>query len=582
MTNPPGRRKSIQPKLAVRLVLILSIAIMPLGLISVYQTSRVLSERQSLSKIALLERTQQAVAETRELIQSAISAAETLAILVKELSPDDDECDRVMARVVQENSEFVFAGFSNSTFGLICASKPGDLGVELPAQPVSMTEQPEQLLVTRPLELLGGIATLSVTVPLVDEGRRRGSIWVTIPVSVLNETLARSSDSVDLVLFQNDGSLIATGKFGDFRRSVLPQGRELSDLAAEDRASFHADNRDGVPRDFAVLPIVEGRVYALGSWEPQLRGVALRAFEEAAALYFPFAMWAVAIAVAYVGIHRLVIRHVRRLRHWMRKFADGQINPDTARLDNAPEELEVLAEAFRSMTRRLSEQDQIREEDLKEKTVLLREVHHRVKNNLQLISSILNMQIRATGSGEARSILRQVQERVLALSAIHRYLYMSRKLSLVRVDELLNQIVEQLVAVSAMDDDTEKIRVEKDFDAVEITPDQSVPLSLLTTEAAMNAVKYCGTDDPEGAWISMSLKKQENGQLRLSVINTCKEMDGDATEVSDRSGLGSRLIKSFVTQLEGKLAIDARPERHELHVVFPLAPPKHDPDDMTN
>lgn len=573
MSTPLTRGRKLQPKLATRLVLVLSIAIMPLGLISVYQTHRVLKERQSLSETALLGRTQQAVSESQKVIRHAFSSAETLAILAWELRRSEDTCDALMERVVQESDLFVFAGYNDKQLGLFCNSGVETDDLELPLPTLSQWRPAQQNVILEPLEFLGGVATLTVTVPVIADGQLQGTVWIAVPISALADALAAANQNVDLVLFQRDGELIATAEFGDDRRSVLPQNHLLSDLAKQGQASFRARNRDGDVRDFAVSPIVEDRVLVLGSWEPQHRGNFLPAYDAAVALYFPLAIWAIAIGVAYVGVHRLVIRHVRRLRQWMRQYSSGDINLDEARLDNAPEELEVVAEAFRAMTRRLSEQDRRREEDIREKTVLLREVHHRVKNNLQLISSILNMQIRATEISEARRILRQIQDRVLALSAIHRYLYLARKLSMVRADELLEEIIQQLVIVGTVDETDHRIQVATELDPVEISPDQSVPLSLLATEAAMNAVKYCGNEDGEDPWINIALKTHAGGDLCLSVVNSRAEtgQPEDAETSDGGSGLGSRLIESFVMQLDGTLDIKRLPRRYELHVVFPMA-----------
>ena len=577
MTTSAVRRRALQPKLAARLVMVLSIAIMPLGLISVYQTHRVLKERQSLSETALLERTQQAVSDARELIQSAMSTAETLAYAVSVLPPAERTCDALMVRIVRETENFAFAGFHEADRGFACDSQVNQPDGALRVPPSLPQDDPETpQVIMQPLEFLGGVATLSVTAPVIVDGQYRGAVWIAVPVSALSTALSASSEDVDLVLFQRNGELIAPDDFGDNRRSVLPEGRQLADLAAQGRVSFRGRNRDGDARDFAMSPIVEGRVFALGSWEPQHRGIALPAYEEAVALYFPLAMWAIAIGVAYVGVHRLVIRHVRRLRRWMRQYSAGQTDIGEARLDNAPEELEVVADAFRAMTARMSEQDRRREDDLREKTVLLREVHHRVKNNLQLISSILNMQIRNTEIAESKRILRQVQDRVLALSAIHRYLYLSRKLSLVRADELLKEIIQHLVTLGSLDETSHRIQLATELDPVEITPDQSVPLSLLATEAAMNAVKYCGIDGDEQPWINIALKQREDGDLVLSMVNSLARnlSETDLDDRPDGTGLGSRLIQSFVMQLNGTLDVQALPKRYELHVVFPLEEPR--------
>ena len=165
---------------------------------------------------------------------------------------------------------------------------------------------------------------------------------------------------------------------------------------------------------------------------------------------------------------------------------------------------------------------------------------------MQLISSMLNMQIRATGSLEAKHLLRRVQDRVMALSAIHRYLYLARKLSLVRADTLLEDIIQQLVIVGTLDDRGRQIAVTTALEPVEISPDQSVPLSLLTTEAAINAVKYCGMSRGTDAWINIALKAVSENSFCLSVVNS-RAPDGHVAEEAevtpiDGSGLGSKLI----------------------------------------
>ncbi|EAQ26231.1 sensor histidine kinase [Roseovarius sp. 217] len=570
------------PNLALQLGFGLSLAILPLGFVSVYQTYKVLEERQTLSETALLEQTQQAVAESRDMIQSAMSTAETLAITVPVFDTSETTCDAVMARVVEENPKFTFAGFVDEGLNLVCASNGGrqDLS-DLDSIRTELTSRQTEILM-HPLEFIGGTATVSVAVPVFAGGRFRGTVWIAVPVSALNEKLSTVVPEVDLVLFQFEGKIVATAKFSDFRRSVLPASYGLDRLAEKGRQTFQDVNQEGKTRDFAVVPIVSDKVFALGSWEPRLGRGALPGYEGAFALYLPLVMWVITIVVAYVGVNHLVIRHVRRLRSWMRLYAAGRGDLDKARLDNAPEELEIVAEAFRAMTRRLSEQERRLEEDLNEKTVLLREVHHRVKNNLQLISSMLNMQIRATGSTEAKHLLRRVQDRVMALSAIHRYLYLARKLSLVRADKLLEDIIQQLVIVGTLDESGREITVTTALEPVEISPDQSVPLSLLTTEAAINAVKYCGMTSGADAWINIALKAVSADSFCLSVVNS-RVPEGQADAITeapiDGSGLGSKLIESFVAQLNGTLEIDTQPDRYELHVVFPMRWPTPDDDE---
>ena len=579
--KPAARHRGLKPGLAFRLAIVLSLAMLPLGLISVFQTLKVLEERRTLSETALLEQTQQAVSETREVIRSAVSSARTLAVAVEAFSSTGQSCDLIMSQVVDRSDLYSFAGFIDSDMQLVCASNGerqdlADLDIIR-----SDLENHEPGMIVQPLEFIGPGSAVIVTVPVTDANEHRGTAWIAIPLGKINGVLAAATSDVDLVVFQHDGDIIATGDFADDRRSVLPADKSLPDLVDEGRQTFRGLNRQGSPRHFAVVPIVDGSVFALGSWRPRSQSSFLPGYEEAISLYVPLLMWVIAIAVAYIGVHRLAIRHVWRLRSWMRLFAAGRTDLDTARLDNAPEEFEVLADAFRAMTRRISEQERRRDEDLKEKTVLLREVHHRVKNNLQLISSIMNMQIRNTGSPEARHLLRRVQDRVMALSAIHRYLYLARKLSKVRADSLLEDIIRQLVTIGALDEMDHRIDISTSFDPVEINPDQSVPLSLLATEAAINAVKHCGVERGAPCWINIALKQTGTDTLCLSIVNSRSTDEGTEADTrdTDGSGLGSRLIQSFVSQLDGTLDTHVTADRYELHVTFPLSWPEAEEDD---
>lgn len=584
--RPTPAPRSSRLGLAVMLALVLSVAILPLGLISVYQTYNVLDERRALSGLALLEKTQQAAAGGREIIGAAISSAETLAALMPVVQRSDGTCRQVMDRLVEASNLSVFAGFVDGDGVLVCASTDDRTTPGETSSILSDSNRLTRKVEMRSLEFLGGVATVTVSVPAFDGGRFAGTVWIAVPVTALNTALTTAAPELDLALFQDQGEIVATESFAEDRRSVLPENRTLEELAARERDTFRDTNRKGEIRDFAVVPIVEGRVFAMGSWPPQhLGGLVMPIYEEAMALYFPLLMWIITIGVAYIGVHRLVIRHVRRLRTWMHLYASGRGDLENARLDNAPEELEVVAESFRAMTRRLSELDRHREEDLQEKRVLLREIHHRVKNNLQLISSMMNMQMRATNSPEAKRLLHRVRDRVMALSAIHRYLYLARKLSRVRADELLDEIIQQLVVVGTVDELGHRINVTTELEPIEISPDQSVPLSLLATEAATNAVKHCGASGDGTAWLNIALTAPDDATMCLSVVNSrapnYEAAHDDAAqqeERSDGSGLGSRLIQSFAEQLNGTLETETLPNRYELHVVFPRAWHDYSPD----
>ncbi|MFD2440547.1 histidine kinase dimerization/phosphoacceptor domain -containing protein [Paracoccus kondratievae] len=103
-----------------------------------------------------------------------------------------------------------------------------------------------------------------------------------------------------------------------------------------------------------------------------------------------------------------------------------------------------MSQTFHNMARILIRDEEAMEAAVNEKTVLLKEVHHRVKNNLQLIASIINMQIRVIDHDDARRVLRSVQDRVASLATIYRNLYQAEHLDSVHADRLIKDIINQM------------------------------------------------------------------------------------------------------------------------------------------
>lgn len=561
--GPPPPRRRFMRSLTSQLIAVLTVALLPLGLISLYQTSEVLEETRALSETALLGQTERAAERERTLIEGAFGAAAAAGAALLELRRGGDACGPMLARLVETGPRFVHAAFIGPDGATICSSdgQPASLGDTERYE--TYRASPRRVVEIEAGAPEGGPPVLTVGVPLVAGTSFLGYVTIGVPHAVAGPLNEETDRQAELLTFSAEGTILSAGPgLGDIART-LPAAHELAWYFGGAPRAFLGRNTLGEERVFAVVPIVDDTVYALGSWPPE------RSLNGAMALVFPLLMWIVSIFVAYFGLNRLVIRHVRRLQRRMRLYSAGHHEFGTVRLDRAPEELDEVAATFNTMTRTLNENERRREEDLQEKTVLLKEVHHRVKNNLQLISSIMNMQIRAAATDEARRVLRRVQDRVMGLATIHRYLYTARNLGTVRADTLLREIINQLGVVGSGGGEA-AVRISEHLDPVEITPDQSVPLSLLATEAATNAVKYVGRPRDEDPWISLVLKDLGGRKAVLSIVNSLGDPVHDALE-DNGSGLGSRLIESFVTQLGGTLETEAGTDRFGIHVSFEIA-----------
>nr|WP_280842514.1 sensor histidine kinase [Sagittula salina] len=222
----------------------------------------------------------------------------------------------------------------------------------------------------------------------------------------------------------------------------------------------------------------------------------------------------------------------------------------------------------------LTEAEARQEKDLRDKEVLLKEVHHRVKNNLQLIASIMNMQARSARSAEARHMLAGLQRRVRGLAMLHRTLYTTPDLTTVDSGDLIRTVVED---VSTLSQDGSVV-LDSEIASVALFPDQAVPLSMLVTEALTNAYKYVGTTEDGVRQITIRLLEVENGDVELQVENSLdienhvpdsQPNAAPDAELEGGDGLGNRLMTAFIRQLDGRVTHTKDERLYALHITFP-------------
>jgi two-component sensor histidine kinase len=205
------------------------------------------------------------------------------------------------------------------------------------------------------------------------------------------------------------------------------------------------------------------------------------------------------------------------------------------------------------------------ENSLREKNVLLKEVHHRVKNNLQMISSIMNMQIRAAKTDESRHALRRLQERVLGLATVHRVLYQSKELARADAAPLMTDICASVF--SDLADARPNAAHALEVDNFTLVPDQAVPLALLVSEVGSNAIKNIPNTHSPASFLNFSLRIVSPGMAQFR----CRNSGGSSSEqVTPDGGVGRQLIRAFAMQLGGKVEVLDRDGIHTISVEFPI------------
>jgi two-component sensor histidine kinase len=200
----------------------------------------------------------------------------------------------------------------------------------------------------------------------------------------------------------------------------------------------------------------------------------------------------------------------------------------------------------------LTEQKRIQarlRESLGEKELLLREVHHRVKNNMQVISSLLAMQSTG-GDPEVAKKLEESQNRIRSIALIHEQLYRSTELAHIDVRGYLETLTSQLLQSFGK---AGSVRVELEADPLSLDIDQSMALGLIVNELMTNALKYAYPGERSGT-LRIRLSEQPDGQRLLSVSD-----DGPGLTDARRDGpptLGMSLIATLARQLRGRVETD--------------------------
>jgi two-component sensor histidine kinase len=193
-------------------------------------------------------------------------------------------------------------------------------------------------------------------------------------------------------------------------------------------------------------------------------------------------------------------------------------------------------------------QKEIIEQKNKENELLLGEIHHRVKNNLQVISSLLSLQERSIDDVSAKAAILEGKERVKSMGLIHKMLYQNDNYAGVEMDDYAQQLISSLLDSFGMNDS--KIKLDISFSKLKLDVDTAIPVGLIINELVINSLKY-------------AYDKTSTPQLKVNLTETSAELllevadngSGSANALINSTSFGMKLIKSLSRQLGGSLSI---------------------------
>ncbi len=552
--------------LPVRVMVLLTLALLPLGYLGVIQTGVLAETSEVRLRLSLIAATEAVTQGETQMLERALGAAESLSGPAGQLADDPATCSAAMIRFLRHHPTYSFAGFLEISGRMRCGTVSEDLDFSLDPGLASLQAAPVVAIRPEPNSIVDQSPVAMVFAPVHGaDDTLIGHIVLSIPAKTLagSRDMENAQAPLGMAIYTREGRILQV----QGRAPDIGALQSLGDLwALEAAATQDVIDGDGVHRIAVVLPMIPGQVHAVALWpraeaEPTLLGFALPA------RLFPVLMWLASLAVAYLAIHRLVVRHIQRLDGQMAQFGRHRKIFKPQDDPAIPAEIRALEATFQGMALDLISEEARMEDALREKNILIKEVHHRVKNNLQLISSIMNLQLRDIENPETRTILRRLQDRVRGLATVYGYLYQTDRVERTSAAQLLEDVFGQV-----LDPDTLPkigIEIEQHFDDAALTADQAVPLALLASELAANALTTVLTAPDEAHRIALRFEHLPGRRARLACRNSLPRSASDQPPEGE-GGLGSKLVQAFAQQLNATPHTDIQDGQFNVTITFDL------------
>jgi two-component sensor histidine kinase len=276
---------------------------------------------------------------------------------------------------------------------------------------------------------------------------------------------------------------------------------------------------------------------------------------------------AASLLAVWIGAERWVVRPL----HYVQEFAGRVARGENIRLQPPQPwtpELIAISKGINDMADAIASREGELRSNLEQRDHMLREIHHRVKNNLQMISSLLNLQAGEIRSPRLRRFFGDAQNRVLTLSILHRHLYERSSWSLVDFQQFISDLVRQITVSRPTDGPTPRYQIRAPVMAV--GPDVAIPLGLIVTEAVSSALShdFSTAAHPE---IRIEATHGPDDRVELVIEDNGSDTGNGSIEPNLRGGFGVTLLRGLSTQLGGEATLSARDGGGvRMVVAFPL------------
>jgi two-component sensor histidine kinase len=270
--------------------------------------------------------------------------------------------------------------------------------------------------------------------------------------------------------------------------------------------------------------------------------------------YYIFLLLIMGLLNGLVIIYYLDWKIVNRLIEMSRQVLEMGKDKDLSnRLpDYGSDELGDLVNSINQMLNSMEKADAQIKTSLREKEILLREIHHRTKNNLQIIAALLEMQSDEADEPRLNELYRESQNRIHAMALVHENLYMSTNLSGIELDRYLKSLVEDLMFSYHRRD--VQIELKINIQPIKLNIESAIPCGLIVTELVSNALKHAFKGFNNGK-ICVIGEYDDDKNVIITVADNGVGLPENIT-LDNPIGLGFQLVETFVEQLEGTITVN--------------------------
>lgn len=221
-------------------------------------------------------------------------------------------------------------------------------------------------------------------------------------------------------------------------------------------------------------------------------------------------------------------------------------------LEAAMEELTATNEEFEAQNLELIKSQEAISDSLEEKIVMLKEIHHRVKNNMQIVSSLLNLQSLNIENPAVRQIIQDAVGRIHSMALIHEKIYRADNFSQFNMAAYLNDLADEVISLYSSIPNA--IRVDSDMEQIYLPVDQAVPCGILINEVLTNAMKH-GCRDVGDCRIDLSMSRKD-GMVTISIADSGPGMDPELYGSEKKKTMGLQIIEALAQQLNAELRLE--------------------------